>query len=411
VDVVVIGAGQAGLATSYYLTQNDIEHVVLDRDGIGASWRDRRWDSFALNAPNWTFRLPGYTYDGPHPDAFMLRDELVAEFTQYAQRINAPVEAPVEVASLAKRGDRYELTTSDGPIHARAVVVATGAYQRRTRPPHSTNLDPAILQLNTDQFRNADALPPGGVLVVGSGQSGIQVAEDLKENGRPTWLATGSCGWIPRRMRGRDNVYWRERMGMFDETVEQLGHDLRLACPPIQTGVAGGRDANLTIAQQEGITLLGRFLGADGHTVHLKDDLQTNATGSDTPALALRARLDNFIKDHAIDAPEDPPIEPAGTFGPAPTTLHLDKNDIRTVIWATGFKLDFESWIDLPLNARDGYPEQTRGVSTHPGLYFMGLQLMHSRKSGLIFGVGEDAQHVTGVIAQQLGANGRAPAG
>jgi putative flavoprotein involved in K+ transport len=402
VDVVVIGAGQAGLATSYYLTQNDIDHVILDREGVGASWRNRRWDSFALNAPNWTFRLPGYTYDGPDPDAFMLRDELVAEFTDYAKRIHAPVEAPVEVAGLRKADDSFVLSGTMGDLAARAVVVATGAYQRRNRPPN--NLDPSILQINTDQFRNAAALPPGGVLVVGSGQSGIQVAEDALENGRPTWLATGSCGWIPRRMRGHDNVYWREQMGMFDETVDQLGHDLRLACPPIQTGVAGGRDANLTIAKNEGITLLGRFLAADGHTVHLANDLQANATGSDSAALGLRTRLDKFIEDNAIDAPEDPPIEPASTFDPAPTTLDLKANDINTIIWATGFKLDFESWIDLPLNAQDGYPEQTRGVSTHAGLYFMGLQLMHTRKSGLIFGVGEDAAHVVSAAAAHLGA-------
>jgi len=402
VDVVVVGAGQAGLATSYYLTQNNIDHVVLDREGAGASWRNRRWDSFALNGPNWTFRLPGYTYDGPDPDAFMLRDELVAEFAKYAQRINAPVDAPVDVAKVTPTETGYELTTSGGGVHARAVVVATGAYQRRNRP--ANNIDPGILQLNTDQFRNADALPPGGVLVIGSGQSGVQVAEDVRENGRQTWLATGSCGWIPRRMRGHDNVYWRGRMGMFDETVEQLGYELRLACPPIQTGVAGGRDANLTIARNKGITLLGRFLSADGHTVHLADDLQRNATGSDKAAVGLRARLDSFIKDNAIDAPDDPPIEPAGTFGPAPTTLDLRRENIQTVIWATGFKLDFESWIDLPLNIRDGYPEQTRGVSRHPGLYFMGLQLMHSRKSGLIFGVDEDARHVVGAAATYLGA-------
>jgi putative flavoprotein involved in K+ transport len=406
VDVVVIGAGQAGLATSYYLSANNIDHAVLDREGVGASWRNRRWDSFALNAPNWAFRLPGYTYDGHDPDAFMPRDQLVAEFTKYAQRINAPVEAPAEVLKVERRpGGGYELTTSNGGIQARAVVVATGAYQRRNRP--NNKLAPGIVQLNTDQYRNPESLPRGGVLVVGSGQSGVQVAEDLIESGRPTWLATGSCGWIPRRMRGHDNVYWREQMGMFDETVEQLGHELRLACPPIQTGVAGGRDANLAIAQKEGITLLGRFLGANGHTVHLKDDLQQNATGSDTPALALRSRLDKFIADNGLDAPDEPPIEPAGLFPDAPTTLDLKANDINAVVWATGFRLDFDSWIGLPLNARDGYPEQTRGVSPQTGLYFMGLQLMHTRKSGLIFGVGEDAEYITGHIARQL--DGAAP--
>jgi putative flavoprotein involved in K+ transport len=402
VDVVVIGAGQAGLATSYWLSQRGIEHVILDRGGVADSWRNRRWDSFALNAPNWIFRLPGYSYDGPNPDAFMSRDELVEAFTAYAKLIKAPVEAGVDVTSVERTDDgSYRVQTSAGVIEARAVVAATGAYQRRHRAPN--NLDPGIVQLNTDQFRNEGELPDGGVLVVGSGQSGIQVAEDLRENGREVWLATGSCGWIPRRMRGRDNVYWRERMGMFEETVEQLGHPLRVACPPIQTGVAGGRDANLTIMRNAGATLTGRFLSGEGRKVYLADDLQANATGSDKAAVGLRARLDTFIAEQAIDAPDDPPLQPAGDFSAAPTELDLADLDINSVIWATGFRLDF-SWIRLDLNQTDGYPEQTQGVSRYPGLYFMGLQLMHTRKSGLIFGVGEDAEHISSVIADQLGA-------
>lgn len=400
--MVVIGAGQAGLATSYYLTQRGIEHVVLDRGGVADSWRTRRWDSFAINAPNWSFRLPGYTYDGPDPDGFMLRDELVAEFHKYAKLINAPVEAPVEVTRLRKvDGSGFEVVTDAGTIGTRAVVVATGPYQRHHIP--KTGLATDILQLTSDAFRNAHDLPPGGVLVVGSGQSGNQIAEDMLENGRPTWLATGSCTWVPRRLRGHDNVYWREQLGMFDDTVEQLGHDARLACPPIQTGVAGGRDSNLAITQQRGATLLGRLQTAEGHTAHLAPDLQHNAAGSDKNAVALRALVDQFITTNKIDAPDEPPIEPAGVFPEAPTTLDLNANDINTVIWATGFRLDFESWIDLPLNTRDGYPEQTWGVSPHTGLYFMGLQLMHTRKSGIIFGVGEDAEHVVSAAAAHLG--------
>jgi putative flavoprotein involved in K+ transport len=407
VDVVVVGAGQAGLATSYHLTQKNIDHVVLDRAGVGDAWRSSRWDSFTLNAPNWTFDLPGYRYDGPDQDAFMSRDELVAQFQKYATLIKAPVEAPVEVLKVTKTDDgTYLVKTTTGDITARAVVAATGPYQRRNRP--ANNLDAGILQLNTDEWKNADQLPPGGVLVVGSGQSGCQVAEDLLENQRPTYLATGTCTWIPRRMRGHDNVYWRGRLGMFDDTVEQLGHETRLACPPIQTGVDGGRDSNLAITQQRGATLTGRFLAGDGHKVTFADDLQNNAIGSDRNAIGLRARVDEFVTQNHIDedeAPPEAPIEPANPadFQHAPTTLDLKAANINSVIWATGFRLDFESWIDLPLNTRDGYPEQQWGVSPHQGLYFMGLQLMHTRKSGIIFGVGEDAEHVVGAAAAHLG--------
>lgn len=402
----MIGAGQAGLATSYHLSQKNIDHVVLERGGVADGWRNRRWDSFALNAPNWSFRLPGYTYDGPDPDGFMLRDELVAEFNRYATLIKAPVEAPVEVTRVARHGDTgFRVVTSQGELEARAVVAATGPYQRHHLPPN--RLAPDIVQLSSDEFRNASQLPPGGVLVVGSGQSGNQIAEDVVENGRATWLATGSCGWIPRRLRGNDNVYWREAMGMWDETVDQLGHALRLTCPPIQTGVQGGRDSNLSITQGRGVILTGRLIGADGHKVHLADDLQANATGSDAAALGLRARLDKFVADNNIgpgEAPDEPPIEPVGDVGPGPTELDLKAQKINTVIWATGFRLDFESWIDLPLNTRDGYPEQTWGVSPHAGLFFMGLQLMHTRKSGVIFGAAEDAEHVVGAAAAHLGA-------
>ena len=407
VDVVVVGAGQAGLATSYHLARHGIEHVVLDRGRVAESWRTRRWDSFALNGPNWAFILPDYEYDGPDPDAFMVRDELVGRFSDYAAHINAPVEEGVDVARVTRDelSDRYLLTTSKGEVSARAVVAATGPYQLRRRPKNS--LDQNIAQLNTDAFRNAGALPAGGVLIVGSGQSGGQVAEDLRQAGRDVWLATGTCGWIPRRYRGRDNVAWRWDMGMFDDTVEKLGHALRLACPPLQTGVDGGRDMNLMTLRAQGITLTGRFLAADGHTVTLADDLEANATGSDTAAVAIRKRIDAFIAQRGIDAPPAEPFEPASGFGGAPTTLDLRALDINTVIWATGFALDF-SWIDLDLEPVDGYPAQTQGVSRHRGLYFMGLQLMHTRKSGLIFGVGEDAAHISGVIAEQLGAQVRA---
>lgn len=401
VDVVVVGAGQAGLATSYHLTQRGIEHVVLDRGGVADSWRNRRWDSFALNAPNWAFKLPGYEYTGSDPDAFMLRDDLVREFTDYARLIDAPVEEGVAVLKVSHAEDGYSLDTSNGPISAKAVVAATGAYQRRNRPP--TGLADDIAQLNTDEFRNAASLPAGGVLVIGSGQSGCQVAEDLRDNGREVWLATGSCGWIPRRYRGRDNVAWRWDMGMFDDTVEKLGHALRLACPPIQTGVDNGRDVNLSTVRARGIHLTGRFAGADGHTVTLADDLQANATGSDQAAIAIRKRIDDFIAARGLDAPDPEPFEPAGDFSDAPTQLDLRELDINSLIWATGFRLDF-GWIDLDLQTVDGYPQQTQGVSPHRGLYFMGLQLMHTRKSGLIFGVGEDAEHISGVIASQLRA-------
>ena len=210
-DVVIVGAGQAGLATSYWLTQRGIDHVVLERGRVGESWRSRRWDSFALNAPNWAFRLPGYAYEGPEPDGFMLRDQLANEFEGYAGLINAPVEEQVEVSQVKRNDDgTYFLATTAGAITSKAVVAATGAYQRRHRAPN--DLDPSIVQIDTDQYRNADALEPGGVLVIGSGQSGCQVAEDLLENGRQHgWRqahAAGSRAGTAARTTCRGDMRW-----------------------------------------------------------------------------------------------------------------------------------------------------------------------------------------------------------
>src|SRR5688500_5616991 len=294
VDVVVVGAGQAGLATSYHLTQRGLEHTVLERGAVpGESWLSRRWDSFMLNGPNFSFDLPGYPYDGPDPDAFMARDEIVARFGAYATKIAAPVQTQTDVLRLDRTEDgRYRATTTSGEIEARAVVVATGAYQKRHRPPET--IDPSIVQMHTDQYRNPAGLPPGGVLVVGAGQSGCQVVEDLREAGRPVWVATGSCGWIPRRYRGQDNIRWRQQMGVFNETVAQLGHSLRLACPPMQTGAGWDRDINLRILHAQGATLVGRFLTADGFTATFTDDLNQKAARSDEAGVRFPGQVDDF---------------------------------------------------------------------------------------------------------------------
>ena len=294
VDVAVIGAGQAGLATSFYLSQSGIEHVVLDRAVVADSWRSRRWDSFTLNIPNWSFTLPGFRYDGQDPDGFMTREEIVERVARYAGLINAPVEEGIDVTALKQIADgTYLLTTTSGTIGARAVVVATGAYQREHRP--ANQLDASILQLSSDHYSNPGELEDGGVLVVGSGQSGCQIVEDLVADGRRVWLAAGVCGWIPRRYRGRDNVAWRMDMRVFDETVEQLGSESRRACPPIQTGVGRDRDLNLRTLRDAGVTLTGRFLDGYGTTVRLADDLPQNAARSDEFARRFMATPDMWL--------------------------------------------------------------------------------------------------------------------
>lgn len=399
-ETVVIGAGQAGLATSHCLSHRGHGHLVLERGRIAETWRSRRWDSFTLVGPNWTCSLPDAPYGGTDPDGFMPRDELVAYFERYATAL--PIRTGVTVRRLTRleREDGYELQLDQGAIRARNVVVATGAYQRPKLPAGSTAIDADVLQIHSDSYRDPAQLPEGGVLVVGSGQSGAQIAEELALAGRDVHLSTGGTGWYPRRHRGRDNSLWREEMGMFKDSVDTLTSPAaRLSPVPMMTGRHGGRDISLWTLAATGVTLAGRFAGASGKTVRTTDDLDANMARSDDVARALMKRIDEFIRDRGIDAP------PAESHAFSSATVHreqdidLRKAGIRSIVWATGYELDF-SWVALPIFDDQGYPIQRQGVTAIPGLYFVGLHWMHTRGSGLIKGVGIDADHIAGHITE-----------
>jgi len=282
------------------------------------------------------------------------------------------------------------------------VVVATGAYQRPRVP--RTSLSSRVQQLHTDGYRRPDQLPGGGVLVVGSGQSGCQIAEELCEAGRTVHLSTGSCGWLPRRYRGRDNVAWRVEMGVFNDTLDVLPNlHARTACPAIQTGRGAGRDLNLWTLAERGVILAGRFADAQENIVHFAGDLDANIAACNATAERWRQSVDMYIETAGLAAPVEPDLpRPPRLFGIE--FLDLAKAGVSTVLWATGYNLDF-SWIDLDLFDADGYPIQKQGISPCPGLYFVGLHWMYKRKSGVIFGVGEDAENVCRHIAIWLGTS------
>lgn len=396
-DVAVIGAGQAGLAASYHLARRGIEHVVLERGRVGETWRSRRWKAFTLVAPNWSATLPGLPYRGDDPDGFMSREELVAFFAGYAARIAAPVREGVAVERLRTSGSEgFALATSSGEIRARNVIVATGAYQVPVVP--ATGLERSIVQVHTADYRDSAQLPPGGVLVVGSGQSGAQIAEDLAREGRDTWIASGNCGWIPRRYRGRDNVAWRQEMGLFEQTIETIPLALRFAAPPMQSGRDRGKDISLRTLARDGVHVLGRALAFDGRRVQLADGVEANVRSGDETAAAFRRSVDDHIVANGIAAPDEPPLDTAMPPVDRATTLDLGASGITSVIWGTGWRHDY-SWVDAPIAGERGYPVQHRGVTGVPGLYVIGLQLMWKRKSGLIFGVGEDAEYIADHIA------------
>ena len=383
---MVVGAGQAGLAASRHLTERGVEHVVLERGRVGQTWRAQRWDSFVLNTPNWAQQLPGFVYDGPDPDAFAPTEEVIGYLEDYAASFAAPVRENVSVTRLCAASDGYELDTSEGPVRARAVIVATGAYQRPTPSPLRAAAPRGIFQQHTSEYRNPAALPDGAVLVVGSGQSGCQVAEDLLDAGRDVYLSVGACPWLPRRHRGRDVTYWLVETGMADQTVDTLPSPSALvACNPTVSGTEGGHDCNpLTLAARGGVPV-GRLEGFRGARALFAGDLAANIAAGIEWVANLVMRFD----EHAGVGHEPRPTEAPDL----PDVRELDLAGVGAIVWATGFRPDY-GWIELPVLDDSGRPVHRRGLTERPGLAFVGMHWQHKRKSSLFLGVGEDAEHV-----------------
>jgi len=405
-DIVVIGAGQAGLATSFLLTQQGREHVVLERGRVGERWRSERWDGFVLNTPNWAQRLPGFHYTGDEPDAFAALDEVITYLEDYARSFDAPVREETPVTAVRRAGDGFRVELGGDSIGARNVVVAAGAYQRPSANPVSESVPAGVFQFHTSAYRRPEQLPPGAVLVVGSGQSGCQIADELITAGRRVFLSVGRCPWVPRRDRGRELVHWLLDTGMADETVETLPSPAaRLTCNPPVSGNDGGHDCNPRWLAARGAVLLGRVSGFSGETAHIADDLAASLAFGDEFVTTFRRRVDDCVEARGLDVPEreaDDPVQPVSELA----ELDLQREGISTVLWANGFRPD-HSWIEGVEVDGQGWPTHTRGVSLVPGLFFVGLHWLHKRKSPLFFGVGEDAEHVVSEIARRDGGHNR----
>ena len=398
VDTVVIGAGQAGLAASYFLTQHGREHVVLDRGAVAETWRAQRWDGFHLNTPNWSLQLPGGEYDGDDPDAFAPLAQVVDYLERYSHSFGAPVRAGVEVRALGRRGDRYELDVG-GLLEARNAIVATGAFQQPTPRVPGVEGARVELQLTTSEYLRPAQLPDGAVLVVGGGQSGCQITDELLSAGREVYLSTGRCGWFPRRHRGHDFLHWAGELGLLDQTVDSLPSPAaRLACNPPISGNDGGHDCHPRWLAGRGAQVVGRLLGIDGAVARFEPGVEEALAASDQGARELVRAIDAFVAENDLDLPEAEEHE----SGPSPIAdtpeLDLRERGIATILWASGFRPDY-SWIELDVTDEHGWPVQTRGVSRHPGLYFVGVNWLHKRRSALFCGVGEDAEHVVGHLA------------
>jgi putative flavoprotein involved in K+ transport len=406
-SVVIVGGGQAGLAASWALTQRGIDHVILERDRLASSWRSQRWDAFCLVTPNWQCRLPGHPYDGDDPDGFMLKDAIIDYVERYAERFGPPLLEGVAVTAVESAQDgRFAVATSHGDLTADHVVLAVGGYHVPRIPPIGERLPAAVTQLHSSQYRNPSSLPDGATLVVGSGQSGAQIAEDLHLAGREVHLAVGSAPRVARRYRGRDCVAWLNDIGHYRMPITEHPEGLSARREPNHyvTGRGGGRDIDLRAFARDGMSLHGRLLESDGARLRFAPDLEQNLDGADATAERIKDTIDRWIATQGIDAPQEARYEPV--WHPphdGATPLELDAGGVRSVIWATGFVSDW-SWVKLDAFDERGSPEHLRGVTKVEGLSVLGLPWLHTWGSGRFAGIAEDALYVADRIAERAGA-------
>lgn len=402
--VAIIGGGQAGLSVSWYLSRADVDHVVLEAHTPVHAWADSRWENFTLVTPNWHCRLPGYSYQGPDPDGFMTRDEVVAWLAGWLDTFTAPVRPFTRVTRLRNAPDGgFELTlrTDDGmqTVTADHAVVATGGYPLPVLPAFAGSLAPSITQLHSEQYRNPAQLPDGAVLVVGTGQSGAQIAEDLHLAGRQVHLAVGNAPRVARFYRGRDCMTWLSDMGLYDRpaaeypggkaAIEKTNHYV--------TGRGGGRDIDLRRFAAEGMKLYGTLTDGKDASLSFAPSLRGALDHADSVYNSICADIDAYIDRAGIDA--EPPSRYTPVWEPdtETTTLDLAAEGVTGIVWAIGYRPDYR-WIEASAFDGAGRPMQNRGVTNVPGLSFIGLPWMHTWGSGRFLGIDGDASHIAATI-------------
>lgn len=398
--VVVIGAGQAGLAVSHELRTAGIDHVVLERHRVAEAWR-RRWDSFTLVTPNWTLRLPGRQYDGSDPEGHVSRDEIVDFLDKYAADKAGPIREGIDVHALEPGADTpFRLRTSDGDLAADTVVVCTGAYQRPHLPDIANAFPSKVAVLDSTAYRRPADLPDGRVLLVGSGQTGVQLAEELHLAGRDVLLACGRAPWAPRRLAGADIITWLDRAGFYDQPASVLPNAAARLVANVQTsGARGGHDLHYRILQQIGVPLTGRLTGVADGRLTFADDLAESVAFGDARLDDMRRLLQSWYGADAPDLPEPDPFV-------AETPLSADLAGFGAVMFTAGFRPDYQGWVRFPVFDAHGFPVVTDDLATSvPGLYFCGVHFLRRRRSSLLWGVGDDARLLVATITQ--GERGR----
>lgn len=396
-SVIVVGGGQAGLSISYCLKERRVDHLVLERHQIGYAWREQRWDSFCLVTPNWQCQLPGFPYPGSDPQGFMQKDEILQYIQSYAASFDPPIREGVEVLKLRQHETQkhFKLITNIGEFTADQVVLAIGGYHQPKIPRLAEQLPRSILQLHSSQYKNSAALPPGSVLVVGTGQSGCQIAEDLHLAGRQVHLCVGGAPRSPRRYRGKDVVDWLDQMGYYDLAIDDhpQKEKVRAKANHYVTGRDGGREIDLRQFALEGMQLHGKLKDVDHSRLTFQPDLKQNLDQADAVAESIKATIDQFIAKHQIEAPIDPAYRPVWEPDAEIEAIDCEAMNIRSVIWCTGYESDYR-WIEVPVFDGKGYPGHQRGVTGVWGLYFLGLPWLYTWGSGRFSGIARDAQYL-----------------
>lgn len=402
IDTLVVGAGQAGIAMSEHLSRLGIPHLVLEKRRIAEAWRSGRWDSLVANGPAWHDRFPGMTFPGYSPDTFVAKEDVADYFVAYAETFHAPVRTGVDVTRATRLVGRpgFRVETSQGVIEARRIVVATGPFQQPVIPAIAPQA-PGLHQIHSADYRNPQQLPEGGVLVVGAGSSGVQIADELQRAGKAVWLSVGPHDRPPRRYRERDFCWWLGVLGLWDAAASQPGKEhVTIAV----SGARGGHTVDFRQLAARGITLTGQTLSFDQQTVTFRPDLADNIRHGDDSYLALLDAADAYIERNGLDLPPEPE---ARCFLPDPAcmthpvlTLDLAAAGITTIIWATGYSTDYR-WLDVDAFDEQNKPRHHRGVSTEPGVYFLGLPWLSRRGSTFIWGVWHDAKYIADQIAIQ----------
>lgn len=402
VPVVIVGAGQAGMSASYYLCRAGIDHVVLERHQRFHAWKEDRWDSFCLVTPNWQCKLPDFPYCGDDPTGFMLKQEIIDYVEAFARSFDTPLHEGVTVTRVEKTGSLFEVDTDQGLWSADHVIVASGGYDRPVVPPFAGKLSPEITQIHSKSYRRPSDIPAGTCLVVGTGQSGVQMMEDLRIAGRDVRLAVGPAPRSPRWYRGKDATDWLHRLGYYDVTIAEQPDPKSTEAKTnhYMSGRDGGHEIDLRRFALDGLQLYGSVAGMDGTRIRFMPDLEKNLDDADKSYIGIRKMIDDYIDREGIDAPEEPPFEKLWKPETEITEIDAAAEGITSILWCIGFRPDYD-WLRVDCLDERGRPVHTRGVCDQAGIYFLGLGWLHTWGSGRFLGVAEDAAHVAKTITER----------